>query len=98
MIRFISYTRPLHQGLAMWLFYLIYRHQYREPRKLKKKNMFQTKEPDDSDTKFKIMVIKILTEAGRTMHKENENFNENTEKKIRKYKTEITELKNIRIH
>lgn len=42
--------------------------------------MFQTKELGDSDKEFKIMVIKMLTEVGRTMHKQNENFNKDTEK------------------
>ena len=39
------------------------------------------------------MVIKILTEAKRTMHEQSENFKKEIEN-IRKYETEITELKN----
>ena len=46
------------------------------------------------DKEFKVMVIKILTNLGRRMGEHRENFNKETEN-IRKYQTEIIELKNI---
>lgn len=52
----------------------------------------QNKKPDDSDKEFKIMVVKMLTEVGRTMHKQDENFNKDR-KKIQKYQTEITDYR-----
>lgn len=69
--------------------------------------MFQTKEQDKSpetelseremsdllEREFKIMVIKILTEVGRAMHEQNDTFNKEIEN-IKKYQTEIIELKN----
>ena len=38
------------------------------------------------------MVIKMFTEVGREMNEHSENFNK--EEKIRKYQTEVTDLKN----
>lgn len=35
-VRFISYRRSLFQGWQRWLFYLVHRDTYREPRKMKK--------------------------------------------------------------
>ena len=71
----------------------------------KQRNRFQTKEQDKSletdlnemeisdlpDKEFKI--TKMLTELRRTRHEISENFSRETEY-IRKYQTEITELKN----
>ena len=45
------------------------------------------------DKEFKVMVIEMLTECGRRMHKHSENFNKETEN-IKKYYTEVMELKN----
>ena len=40
-----------------------------------------------------MMVTKILTEVRRAMHEQNDNFNKGIEN-IKKYQTEIIELKN----
>jgi len=40
------------------------------------------------------MVIKMLTELGKRMDEHSENFNKEIEN-VRKYQTEITELKNM---
>lgn len=42
---------------------------------------------------LKFMVIKMLTELGRRMDEHNGNFNKEMEN-IRKYQTEVAELKN----
>ena len=44
------------------------------------------------DKEFKVLVIKMPTELKRRIDKHNENFNKET-KNIRKYQTEVTELK-----
>ena len=70
--------------------YLTHRNQYRETRKMKKKNnMFQLKEQDKSSEKYcngteinylpdkelKIMVIKMLINLRRRMDEQSKNFN-----------------------
>ena len=78
-----------------------------ELRKMKKQGvMLQTKEHDKSpetdfseteisdlsDREFKIIVIKMLIEVKRAKYEKSENFNKEIEN-IRKYQTEIIELK-----
>jgi len=45
------------------------------------------------DKEFKVMVIKMLTKIRRRMDEHSENVNKEIEN-IRKYQTEVTELKN----
>lgn len=47
-----------------------------------------------SDRKFKVRVIKTVTEDRRAMHKQSETFNRESENS-KKYQTEITEVKTI---
>ena len=73
----------------------------------KQANIFQTKEQEKSpetdpseieiyglpDREFKITIIKMLTKVRRTTYRESKTFNKEIEN-IKKYQTEITNLKN----
>ena len=82
--------RPLLQDSERWLFYLMHSYQHRELSKMKKqRTIFQMKEQNRTSGKilnemqkdnlpnrvFKVMVIKMFAELGRTMDKHSENFN-----------------------
>ena len=99
--------RPLLQDWERWIFYLMHRNQHRDSRKMKKqRNMFPTKEKDKTldkdinemeirdlpDKEFKITVIKMLIGLGKSINDQSENLNKEREN-IRKYQTEVTELK-----
>ena len=87
------------------MFHLIYRD--RDKLDEERENLFQRKEQDITsgarlnemeisnlpDKEFKIMVIKMLIELGRIMDEHSENFDKEI-KNTRKYKAEVTELKN----
>ena len=49
-----------------------------------------------SDKKFKVIIVKILTALEKRVDELSENFNKETEN-LKKYQTEMTELKNIKI-
>ena len=57
------------------------------------KNLNETEISNLPDKEFKVMVIKMLTKLRRRMNEHSENVNKETEN-IRKYQTEVTELKN----
>lgn len=76
--------RLLCQNFGRWLFYQKGRNQHTESRKMKKRNMYQTKEqhkfPETdlnkteinnlSDKKLKTKVITMLTEVRRSMYEQ----------------------------
>lgn len=63
--------------------------QTKEQNKAPEIDLNQTKVIDLPDEKFKILVIKMLTEV-RTIHEQSENFIKSTDN-IRQHQTEITE-------
>ena len=55
------------------------------------KNLYKVKISNLPNKELKVMVIKMLSQLGRRMNEQNENFGKETENK-RKFQTEFTKL------